>query len=370
MQELWTIRLDWDCELPDDLKSHWIDFLAQFKNLSVISIPRWFGTSSDTLEVQLHGFSDASQHAFAAVVYIRVVSPSDIRVTFVSAKTKVTPLRRVTISRLELSAAVLLVKLIRKVRDVLDLTRSTSHLWTDSTVALAWIKSHPSRWKEFVQHRVSFIQELSNSRWHHIAGKENPADLASRGISPQRLQQERLWWSGPQWLQRASTEWPASTGTLSPAAQGEERARSYAVAIVSPEPEAWDLIKRYSSLTKLLRITAWIRRAIERFRKTTNARAAQDPLTPLELDSVLAFWTKLTQYACFSPEIQLIKANKPLPKSSPLLRLIPFIDTDELLHLRGLFKVTSGSQSLPNRSSSSRQGRTTTSHQVVSRTHH
>ncbi|XP_018301858.1 uncharacterized protein [Mycetomoellerius zeteki] len=101
MQELWAIRLDWDCELPDDLKSHWIDFLAQFKNLSVISIPRWFGTSSDTLEVQLHGFSDASQHALAAVVYIRVVSPSDIRVTLVSAKTKVTPLRRVTIPRLE-----------------------------------------------------------------------------------------------------------------------------------------------------------------------------------------------------------------------------------------------------------------------------
>ncbi|XP_018301859.1 uncharacterized protein [Mycetomoellerius zeteki] len=103
---------------------------------------------------------------------------------------------------------------------------------------------------------------------------------------------------------------------------------------VSPEPEAWDLIKRYSSLTKLLHITVWIRRAIERFRKATDAHAAQDPLIPLELDSVLAFWIKLTQHACFSPEIQLIKANKPLPKSSPLL-LIPFIDTDELLHLRG-----------------------------------
>ncbi|XP_018315345.1 uncharacterized protein [Mycetomoellerius zeteki] len=265
MQELWAIRLDWDCELPDDLKSHWIDFLARFKNLSVISIPR-----------------------------------CDTRVTFVSAKTKVTPLRRVTIPRLELSAAVFLVKLIRKVHDVLDLTRSTSHLWTDSTVALAWIKSHSSRWKEFVQHRVSFIQELSNFRWYHIAGKENPADLASRGISPQRLQQERFWWSGPQWLQRTFTKWPASTCTLSPIAQGEERARSYAVAIVSPEPEAWDLIKRYSSLTKLLRITARIRRVIERFRKATDAHAAQDPLTPLELDSALAFWIKLTTRVLFS----------------------------------------------------------------------
>ncbi|XP_018397720.1 PREDICTED: uncharacterized protein LOC108775764 [Cyphomyrmex costatus] len=335
MQELWAIRLDWDSELPDDLKSQWIDFLEQFKNLSVISIPPWFGTSSDTLDVQLHGFSDVSQHALAATVYIRVVSPSDTRVTLVSAKTKVTPLKRVTIPRLELSAAVLLVKLIRKVRDVLDLNRSISYLWTDSTVTLAWIKSHPSRWKEFVQHRVSFIQELSNSSWHHIAGKENPADLASRGVSPQRLQQERLWWSGPQWLQQPSTEWPASTLMPSSAAQEEERVRSYAVAIVGPEPEIWGLEKRYSSLTKLLRITAWIRRAVERFRKATAAPAAQDPLTPLELDAALAFWIRLTQVTYFSSEIQLIRTNKSLPKSSSLLRLIPFIDTDELLHLRG-----------------------------------
>ncbi|KYN13273.1 Nose resistant to fluoxetine protein 6 [Trachymyrmex cornetzi] len=88
----------------------------------------------------------------------------------------------------------------------------------------------------------------------------------------------------------------------------------------------WDLIKRYSSLTALLRISAWIRRAVERFYKSTDVNAA--------LDFVLDFWIKLTQHACFFTKIQLIKANKPLPKSSPLLRLIPFIDTDELLHLR------------------------------------
>ncbi|XP_025995450.1 uncharacterized protein LOC113004946 [Solenopsis invicta] len=192
LQELWAHRLDWDDELSYSLRPRWNDFTQQLEEMPTIVIPRWFGTDSRSSDIELHGFSDASQVAIAAVVYLRVTSPVGIRVSVITAKAKVAPLKRPTIPRLELSAAVLLVKQILKIRETLDLTRAPTHLWSDSAVALAWIKSHPSRWKEFVKNCVAFIQECPDTHWHHISGKENPADLASRGVSLFRLKHEEL----------------------------------------------------------------------------------------------------------------------------------------------------------------------------------
>lgn len=122
VQDLWAIRLDWDEELPSNLNSRWSTFLQQFEDVKTISIPRWFGTNKSVLAVELHAFSDASQHALAAVIFIRILYEfDDIRVTLVSAKTKVAPLKRMTVPRLELSAALLLVRQLIKIRDMRDL---------------------------------------------------------------------------------------------------------------------------------------------------------------------------------------------------------------------------------------------------------
>lgn len=128
MQELWAIRLDWDEELSSNLRSRWLNFRNQLDNVTTISIPRWFGTRASALAVELHGFSDASQSALAAVVFLRILNElDDIRVTLVSAKTKVAPLKRMTIPRLELAAAVL-VRQVLKIRDVLELHHVPTHL--------------------------------------------------------------------------------------------------------------------------------------------------------------------------------------------------------------------------------------------------
>ena len=104
------------------------------------------------LGLEIHGFSDASQDAIAAVIYLRVINDLDrARVTLAVAKTKVAPLKRMTIPRLELSAAVFLVKLVINLIKSLHTDRAPIHLWTDSTIALTWIKGHPSRWKDFVR---------------------------------------------------------------------------------------------------------------------------------------------------------------------------------------------------------------------------
>jgi len=140
----------------------------------------------DWIQIQsLDSFTDsASQKAMAASVYIRTTNPDgNITTILLASKTKVSPLKRLTIPRLELSGAVLLTKLVHHIVTIHDFPGISIYLWTDSAITYTWINNHPSRWKEFVHNRVCFIQEtLPQVIWCFVSGKENPADLATRGL--------------------------------------------------------------------------------------------------------------------------------------------------------------------------------------------
>lgn len=145
--------------------------------------------------MELHGFSDASQLAMAAAIYLKVTTADgNSTVTLVCSKTKVAPLKKITIPRLELTAALLLTRQINNVKRALELTEVATYLWTDSSITLTWITSHPSRWKDYVCNRVTAIQEITSpSLWRFIPGKENPADCASRGLLADQLVKHSLW---------------------------------------------------------------------------------------------------------------------------------------------------------------------------------
>ncbi|XP_015189698.1 PREDICTED: uncharacterized protein LOC107073524 [Polistes dominula] len=214
LQALWLHNLDWAEPLSEQFISQLLSIRQDLISLARLSFPRWFNTLSDSA-VELHGFSDASQFAMAAVVYLVVNSPSTgAKVSLICSRTKVSPLKRLTIPRLELSAALLLSTLMNHVCATLNMIINKTILWTDSKVTLTWIKAHPSRWKDYVRNRVNKIQELSrDAHWRYVSGTSNPADCASRGITTDQLEKHSLWWTGPPWLTQSMASWPAQIDT-------------------------------------------------------------------------------------------------------------------------------------------------------------
>lgn len=195
-----------------------------------------------------------------ACVYLRVhgEDPEHSITSLVTAKTKVTPLKRITIPRLELCAALLLARLATSVRTSLELDLVPIHLWTDSTVTLIWVRSSPSWWKDFIRNRVATIHELvPGAHWHHTPSEDNLADIASRGLSAGILRNCSKWWHGPQWLSGPSTFWLQIATTLDAHLDVEERKQARVTAMVTSSNQEWEVIHRFSTLNKLLRVTAW-----------------------------------------------------------------------------------------------------------------
>ncbi|KMQ82592.1 gag-pol polyprotein precursor, partial [Lasius niger] len=212
IQATWLQQLEWDAPLTAEEARAWRTLEEELPLLEQIRVTRWFKT--DAAEVsELHGFSDASERAYAAVVYLRTVVDGQPNTSLVMAKTKVAPLKRVSLPRLELCAAALLSKIAEQVRTTLDLEASRVYLWTDSTVTLSWIRGHPARWTTFVANRVAEIQRANpDARWQHVPGRDNPADCASRGVSPRELMEHPLWWRGPSFLAQDPAAWPTDPG--------------------------------------------------------------------------------------------------------------------------------------------------------------
>ncbi|XP_071652615.1 uncharacterized protein [Temnothorax longispinosus] len=252
MQHLWRARIAWDDAIPETLLPKWRELYSRLSHLSSLQIPRWTGLRADNLRAEIHGFADASNVAYAAVVYLKVVSASgEITVTLLAGKSKVAPLKPLSVPRLELSAALLLARLIHFIRESLDLARLPYHCWTDAKIVLAWLKQHPSRWKTFIANRVAETQSLlPRAEWRHVPTEDNPADCGLRGIFGDEILGHDLWWRGPPWLTSDADGWPCGETTLPPDAPLEEKVT--ALQSVDPLPD-FDLASRYSSWPKLIR---------------------------------------------------------------------------------------------------------------------
>lgn len=172
-------------------------------------IPRWLRTTGN-VKVELYGFCDASSRGYGAVIYVRTETVQGIiDVIQLIAKSRVAPLNVVSIPRLELLAVVLLAKLLKSVQCSMEWEGVPYFLYTDSKINIQWLHKEPYELKTFVSNRVLYIQENTEiNSWSHVRTKENPADVVSRGLMPNELAGNDLWWKGPKWLRQSKENWP------------------------------------------------------------------------------------------------------------------------------------------------------------------
>ncbi|XP_074111408.1 uncharacterized protein LOC141535395 [Cotesia typhae] len=227
------------------------------------------------------------------------------------------------------------VKTINHTKSILKLNNVPTYLWTDSAIALTWIQSHPSRWKDFVRNRVSQIQDLiPDGHWKFVPGLENPADCATRGLTTLQLKSHQLWWTGPPWLLQDSSSWPLINTKLDSNTQLEERPVKALYSTTKPLTPRWSIMDRPIPLLRMLRATAICWKVLDLIKKRPNSSLAH-PITSIEIKQALQFCIKETQRTHFYSELKMIKNQASWPRDHPFARLTVFLDTEGIIRVGG-----------------------------------
>ena len=183
---------DWDSKVPEDIQDKWFVWKSEALKLDQLHIercvkPKDFGR---VVKSELHHFTDASSlTGYGTCSYLRQTNEEgQVYTSLVMGKSRVVPLKKITVPRLELTAAVVAVNIGTFLIRELKLESPQVYYWTDSKVVLGYVKNTTKRFHVFVANRIEHIRNHTNpEQWKHIKGTENPADIASRGISAEKL---------------------------------------------------------------------------------------------------------------------------------------------------------------------------------------
>uniref|UniRef100_A0A146L7F7 Integrase catalytic domain-containing protein n=2 Tax=Lygus hesperus TaxID=30085 RepID=A0A146L7F7_LYGHE len=346
MQLIWMKGLQWDDLLPPDLTCEWNNFTCGLPALSAISIPRYIpAETSDAVHVL--GYCDASEKGYACVVYAVTIRPDHHSIHIIQAKSKIAPLKTISLPRLELSGALLLSKLIGELKPYIESLHAVSiNLFTDSTIALSWIRTPPYKLKTYVANRVAEILNTTNpSQWHHVKSEHNPADPASRGLLGPDLVQCHLWWKGPpDFLVKEHIHFSSSPEIQESVEYLHEfKPHASHLTTSSSVPYLISILEKYSNYHKALRIFSYVLRFIHN-RLCQRADRYIGSLSPSELKQGFLLMIRVSQYHHFSSDIKLLKKGESV--SNKLRSLTPFLDENGLIRVRGRIENSNASYDL------------------------
>lgn len=310
-QELCESKIGWDEKVEHSTRTKWKKLVAELLKMSRILLPRCYfcDVNEQVISCTIHGFCDASKHAYAAVTYLVIRTDSGTQVRFLASKTRVAPIDKQTIPRLELLSCLILARLLKDVEEALqhELQLKDSVCWSDSKVALFWIKSEEKEWKQFVQNRVTEIRSLvPPSSWRHCPGRDNPADIPSRGIRPSELANNRRWSSGPDWLAENESEAPTDEeekvvpqDECFVEMKATKLPKSSTLTLTNSSQTISQIIKceRFGTLQRLLRVTAYVLRFVKAMKAVIKGSSGVqgDSLSANEIDEAEYHWVKEVQ---------------------------------------------------------------------------
>ncbi|XP_062707726.1 uncharacterized protein LOC134288058 [Aedes albopictus] len=339
MQELWRQKQTWDGALNAKQEKLWYEFRRQLQQMESIKISRCVLPLSNTISVDLLGFSDASEKGYEACLYLKSRNiQGQIAIRLLCSKSHVAPLKanRATIPRLELCGAVLLAQLVDQVTRSLPIDIDQIKLWSDSTIALSWINTCPSKLDVFVANRVAKILRFTRaSNWCHVGGHENPADLVSRGLMPSELESATLWWRGPSFLKDPETTWSTNVNLIA-----EEDLPELTTITANPVvTERFPLFDNCSSYNTMIRVVARIKRLFQN-RKRGPDHQLRGVFTMQELRLAKLILVRLVQKGAY-PEVFDQLQNQVTTKNNSLIPLSPFVDNHGILRVGGRLSKSS-----------------------------
>lgn len=342
-------KVSWDAVLPPIMLEAWTNWREDLGSLQGVRIPRWV---DEKTIVAVHGFADASENAYGAVVYAEYITQHGSSMTLLASKSRVAPLRTRTIPRLELDAAKLLAKLLTTVIHASNLKDKPVFAWSDSMITLQWLKRENGL-KTFVHNRVQRIKELSAGwTWGHIKSELNPADLLSRGASAKGFENNNLWWHGPDLKLNKENERPIQLDDEEKLSFEVEyrkdagRELNCNVILEYKDDSLLQDLKNTSSFTRLVRKMCWVKlfiRNCKRGRRELKILPVEEHESRLrtiqfsesEETEAIHEWVRMEQLAAYEKEIEALKKTGKVSVSSRVVALVPFLDMNGLLRVGG-----------------------------------
>ncbi|XP_058817638.1 uncharacterized protein LOC131680938 [Topomyia yanbarensis] len=325
-QHLWRLGCDWKQEIDDESWRLWKRWTGLLPEVDAVRITRCYlgnAASSAVESLELHIFTDASEHAYGCVAYLRAVINGNVRCSLVMSRAKVAPLKRQSIPRLDLMAAVLGARLSRTVLGMHSLEITRCILWTDSRTVCSWLQSDQYKFKQFIAFRVGEILELTRViDWRWLPTKLNIADVLTK------------WGS---FLYYPEEEWPSK---VMPFEETSEEARGVVLF-----QELIDV----KATSRWMALTIVTSKATETQQRSIKSKylAIVKPLQQEELLEAETILWKQAQFDSFPDEMSALTKNlnlepgqmpSKIQRSSTLVKLTPILDDEGVLRMGGRFE--------------------------------
>ena len=379
LQELCKDKVNWDDPVPEHLRARWERRGSELTLLEETKIPRCFKPNDfgEIKSIEIHHFSDASTDGYGQCSYLRLVDDRDrVHCSFLLGKARVTPMKPVTIPRLELTAALVSVRVSKTLRQELEYENVREVFWTDSNVVLGYINNDARRFHTFVANRVQQIRDhTAPNQWCYIDTKSNPADDAYRGLSARSLVERKRWINGPAFLWENSETWKSTDRQhgpfeLSPDDKEVKKVSTFTTGAKEAPASLLQRLEYFSDWFRAKRAVAACHRYLYiplekvRTRKRNQLQDAKTSLThkyqPVgigELKKAEREIVKQLQEETFSKEVKALeslgfkdeiqeregakKRNQVVKQASALYRLDPFLDRHGILRVGGRIKQAS-----------------------------